>query len=218
LPPGTVNTFSPATLNYATYRSKIGSALYDAFTPYGVNAGNKAFTVTENTYRITADVVPTFEYRKYFWLGSELKYISGVCFFSSDGKFIVNWPEQTYENGVAKNERTGRRYKRVVRVLKGLRYEMEEKGYASAKKISSFQIACLAYNVLDGFYNQGELYDAVKGVAGSIWYNTYESIRSTAWTEVDEIKPMFPSDQRIKAKEVSDFFWDLMKYAELENA
>lgn len=208
---------TPATLDFQTYKKKISNALYDHFTFYGVTPGNKAFTVTENSYRITADVVPTFEYRKYFWSGSTLRYISGVCFFTDDGKFIVNWPEQTYTNGVAKNERTGRRYKKVVRVLKGLRNEMEENGYESAKKISSFQIACLAYNVMDAFFQKDDLYEDVKGVSGQIWYSAYDPARCAAWTEVDEIKSLFPSDQPGKAKEVADFFWDLMKYTEFQD-
>lgn len=207
---------SPATLDYQTYRTKISRALYDKFTIYGVEAGDKAFKVKENTYRICADVVPTFEYRQYYWQGAGLMYRSGTCFFTASGKFIVNWPEQTLANGVAKNTRTGKRYKKVVRVLKGLRNEMESKGYASAKKISSFQISCLAYNVLDGYYGNNDLYDDVKGVAGSIWYGTYDPSRCSAWTEIDEIKPLFPPEQPGNAKEVADFFWDLMKYAELE--
>lgn len=205
--------FVTAELDYGTYRAKVGKALNDAFTARSVSVGNKAFTITENTHRIVADVVPTFEYRKYY---RDNTYISGVCFITSDGKFIVNWPEQTHSNGVAKNNRTNRRYKRVVRVLKGLRNEMEEKGYASAKKISSFQISCLAYNVPDICYNQSELYDDVKTVAKLIRSNTFEAFRSSMWTEVDGIKSLFPSDQPGKAKEVADFFWDLMNYVELQ--
>lgn len=207
---------SPATLNYATYRSKVGRALYDKFTIYGVSTGDKAFKVKENTYRINADVVPVFEYRHYYWQGASLMYRTGTCFFSASGKFIVNWPEQTLANGIAKNGRTGKRYKKVVRVLKGLRNEMEAKGYISAKKISSFQLSCLAYNVPDDYYGKEDLYDDVKAVVGAIWYNTYDPSRSSAWTEVDEIKPLFPIEQPGKAKEVADFFWDVMKYAELE--
>lgn len=215
--PASSLNFTAATLDYTTYKSKIATALYDRFGVSGVKSGDKAFTIAENTYRIVADVVATFEYRQYYWQNSQLLYKSGVCFFTDSGKFIVNWPEQTYANGVLKNERTGRRYKKVVRVLKGLRNEMEANGVESAKKISSFQISCLAYNIIDGFFNNDDLYTDVKGVAGQIWYKTHDPSRSALWTEVDEIKPLFPIDQTGKQKEVANFFWDLMKYAELES-
>lgn len=207
----------PATLDFVTYKSKIERALYNRFTIHGVKVGDKAFNVKENTYRINVDVVPTFEYRKYYWQHSNLYFKTGSCFFTNSGKFIVNWPEETYANGVAKNDRTARRYKKVVRVLKGIRNEMDALGYSSAKKIASFQISCLAYNIMDGFYNSGDLYDDVKGVVGQIWYHAYNAPKSVGWTEIDEIKLMFPSDQPGKRQEVAAFFWDVMKYAELEN-
>lgn len=93
---------------------------------------------------------------------------------------------------------------------------MEDKGHASAKKISSFQIACLAYNVMDCFYSSTDLYENVKAVANQIWYHGHDSTKSVGWTEVDEIKLLYPSDQPSKAKEVADFFWDVMKYVEFQ--
>lgn len=220
LPPGVepyqANISTPAALDFATYRSKIGKVLYDRFTIYGVTPGDKAFNVDENTYRINADVVPTFEYREYYWVGSSLYYRTGSCFFSKSGKFIVNWPDQTLENGKKKNEHTGKRYKKVVRVLKSLRNEMEEKKYDSATKISSHQIACLAYNVMDGFYNNGgDLYDALNAVSGQIWYHAHDSSKAAGWTEIDGIKPLFPPETTGKFQEVAKFFWDLRQYAEL---
>lgn len=130
---------------------------------------------------------------------------------------LEDWPDETHANGVAKNKRTGNKYKKVVRVIKGLRNEMDEKGIESAKKISSFQISCLAYNI-NAFYGKDDLYDNVKGVVGSIWFHTTQSGRSANWTEVDEIKLLFPQDQPNKRKEVAAFFWDVIQYAELNNA
>ena len=93
---------------------------------------------------------------------------------------------------------------------------MEAKGYATAKKVSSFQIACLAYNLDDYWYGNNELYDDVKSVANQIWYKTYDATRCSGWTEIDRIKPMFTADQ--KRVDASNFFWDLLQYAELGNS
>ena len=219
LPPGTLAAevpIYPATLTYADYKNKLQRALQSRFGVYGVVRGDKAFNVKENTYRIKADVVPAFEYKQFFY--SSLGLLStriGISFLTDSGTRIVNWPKQTLANGRAKNDRTRTRYKKVVRVLKGLRNEMEEKGYESAKTISSFQLACLAYNVSDGFYGNADLYDDVKGVSGQIWYAAYEPQQSLSWTEIDEIKPLFPVDQPNRRKEVADFFWSLRTYSEL---
>lgn len=207
--------FQTSTLSFAAYKLKVKAALTDKFTAAYVKPGDKAFKILPNSYRISTDVVPTFEYRKYYYVGSQLYVRTGSCFYTDSGKFIINWPDETHKNGVAKNERTGRRYKKVVRVLKGLRYEMDLLGYESAKKISSFQLACLAYNLLDVCYGGESLYDDVKKAAGQIWYHAYTPAESANWTEIDEIKPMFPSDQPSKRQEVADFFWQLRNYAEL---
>lgn len=215
LPPG-VNAYDipifPVTLDFSTYRAKVWKALLDRFTATGVQDGNKAFKVRENTYRICADVVPTFVYKEFYRQGSDLYVKTGSAFLSKSGRLIVNWPEETYSNGVLKNNRTMRRYKKVVRILKGLRNEMDDAGYPSAKKISSFQISCLAYNVMDVFYLSDDLYDVVQGVVSQIWFHALDSSRSGSWTEIDEIKPLFPADQPNKAREVSAFFWDVMQY------
>lgn len=207
--------FQTSTLSFSAYKLKVKAALIDKFTATYVKPGDKAFKILPNSYRISTDVVPTFEYRNYYYIGEQLKVRTGSCFYTDSGKFIINWPDETHNNGVAKNERTGRRYKKVVRVLKGLRYEMELLGFESAKKISSFQLACLAYNLLDVCYGSDTLYDDVKRAASQIWYHAYIPAESAHWTEIDEIKPMFPSDQPTKRQEVADFFWQLRSYAEL---
>lgn len=83
-----------------------------------VTRGNKAFDLHSNSYRVDADVVACFEHRRYNKDGT---YTKGTQFTTKDGKTIVNFPEQHYANGVSKNNATGRRYKRVVRILKRLK-------------------------------------------------------------------------------------------------
>ena len=55
----------PGTMAFADFKSMVQKALEDYFGKAGVTRGNKAFEVHANTYRIDADVVPTFEYRRY---------------------------------------------------------------------------------------------------------------------------------------------------------
>ena len=55
----------PGTMAFADFKRMVQKALEDYLGKTGVTRGNKAFDVHANTYRIDADVVPTFEYRRY---------------------------------------------------------------------------------------------------------------------------------------------------------
>ena len=55
----------PGTMAFSDFKRMVQKALEDYFGRTGVTRGNKAFDVHANTYRIDADVVQTFEYRRY---------------------------------------------------------------------------------------------------------------------------------------------------------
>ena len=72
-----------------------------------VRRGNKAFDVNENTRRIDADAAPCFAYRLYV---NSWQYHEGTALIADDtGGRITNFPQQQYENGVAKNDATWRK-------------------------------------------------------------------------------------------------------------
>src|SRR5690606_13217999 len=97
--------------------------------------------IKANTYRVEADVAAFFEHRRYT---SQYNYLSGVEMIpdNRDPYIVRNWPEQHYENGVGKNNATGRRYKRIVRILKTLSNEMSANGIKSAASAPSFLVEC----------------------------------------------------------------------------
>ena len=82
-------------------------------------------------------------------------YRSGVAFDPDSGERIINWPEQTYNNGVERNTATGRKYKRAIRILKRLRDRMQDDGIAIAEKTPSFLIECLVWNADVDAFNRG---------------------------------------------------------------
>ena len=87
---------------FSDFKSMVKKALEDYFGKTGVTRGNKAFDIHANTYRIDADVVPTFECRRYTGKrnadGSH-HYLSGVAFDPDSGSRVINWPEQN--DGIA---------------------------------------------------------------------------------------------------------------------
>src|SRR5439155_500913 len=67
----------------------------------------------------------------------------------SPGHWITNYPQQHYDNGVAKNLATSKRFKCVVRILKNLENQMVKDN--SSPVVASYLIESLAYNVPDHY-------------------------------------------------------------------
>jgi hypothetical protein len=144
-PEGTTHqTFgnTDATYHYQQYKNEIEEALVAYFGSKIVHRGNKAFDVEETSYHSEIDVAPFFEHRRYSNSGT---YLSGVELQPDNGQppKVINWPEQHYENGVAKNNATSRRYKAAARIIKNIKNEMSESGIAVPASIIGFLIECL---------------------------------------------------------------------------
>jgi hypothetical protein len=178
---------------YSQFKNEVDEALVAKFGRRGVTRGNKAFDVHANNYRVDADAVPCFEHRRYtkrLWNG-QYDYISGTEFMSDDGRQVINWPKQHYDNGVPKNHDTGNRFKFIVRALKRLRNEMEEEGVPEAKPIPSYLIECLVWNVPNaGFANPYYSAD-VRYVLAHTFNATRSGDGCQEWGEVNELKYLF---------------------------
>lgn len=109
-----------------TFKDDCLDALIHAFGPNMVERHNKCITVSEKSTTLPADVVPCTTHRRYDSLGTSS---DGIEITPDCGPKIINWPQQDHDNGVAKNTRTPRRYKRIVRGLKALENLMAESGF-----------------------------------------------------------------------------------------
>ncbi|MFC5527520.1 nucleotidyltransferase [Rhodanobacter ginsengisoli] len=208
----------PGTMAFADFKNMVQKALVDYFGKGGVTRGNKAFDVHANTYRIDADVVPTLEYRRYTGQtnadGSH-HYLSGVAFDPDSGERIINWPEQTYNNGVNRNTATGRKYKRVIRILKRLRDKMRDEDVAIAKKTSSFLIECLVWNADVDAFSKDSYTAIVRHVLADLWSRTRKDEDCSEWGEVNELKYLFRSVQPWTRREANEFLqaaWNHIGY------
>jgi len=220
-PAGTdMNTFgnSGAGLKFSDFKNQVGYALQRRFGITGVTRGAKSFKVHANTYRIDADVVPVFEYRWYYLNNGIQDHLSGIKFISDAGASVINWPEQTYQNGVDKNRATGWKYKQVVRILKNLRGEMQAANIQAAKDFPSFLIESLVWNVADNFFDGDDLYDIVNKVVLDAWYNTYDEGRCKKWTEVNGIKYLFSTSQPWTRIQANNFLWAVREFVGFSNS
>lgn len=218
---------SAATYTYAQFKNDVGAALVKKFGAAGVKRGDKAFDVHANTYRVDADVVATFAHRRYLaaesgpvpgmvvrdWIKPE-----GMQFFAdSGGGRIVNWPEQHYTNGVAKNKASGYRFKSAVRVLKNLKYEMQAGGTEDQKKAAraapSYLCECLMFNVPDFIGDSPREY--VRNAVAYLYQQTKTEGGCSEWGEVNELKYLFRGPQPWTREQSNSFLFHAWQYSEL---
>jgi len=192
------NITVPADYSFAEFKNDVESAMVGHFGRDKVKRGNKAFDIHENTYRVDADVVPCFDYKRFQDNGLTPK---GTAFNQDRGGRVINWPDQNYRNGVGKNEATGRRFKSVVRILKHLRNDMDEAAIPAAKQISSFLIESLVWNVPNEGFGHGTLTADVRWTLAHLFNNTMNYEDCKDWTEVNDLKYLFlASDPRMVAQ------------------
>jgi predicted nucleotidyltransferase len=185
--------FSPATYDYSTFKNEVETALVNKFGRSAVTRGNKAFDIKATSARVEADVAAFFEHRRYY---ARDKYYSGVQMYTDNGNKIINWPEQHYNNGVDKNSKTYRRYKRSVRILKKLKNAMENHNYIDQDRISGFFIECLVWNVPNNYFNYDSHYDRIKAIITYLYNETKKEEIINDWGEVSDLKYVFRGKNR----------------------
>ena len=206
----------PGTLPFSDFKDMIQTALRNYFGGQGVARGNKAFDVHANTYRIDADVVPTFEHRRYKKHSDGTHtYLSGVALLTDTGQLIKNWPQQTYENGVERNHATRRKYKRLIRILKRLRDKMQEVNTVSPRPVPSFLIECLVWNAELAAFARDSYTDILRHVLANTWNRTRDDTECREWGEVNELKYLFGEHQPWTQRQAHDFLqsaWDYVGF------
>ena len=84
-----------------------------------------------------------------------LKYNDGIALYLPDEKrWIVSFPQLHYKHGLKKEESTNRRFKRTIRMFKGVRNHLLENGMLSDGVAPSYFIECLLYNVPDCLFSK----------------------------------------------------------------
>jgi len=212
LPDGTAPTqfgITPETYSYPTFKNDVDRALKSYLGAQAVTRGNKAFDIHENTYRIDADALAAFEYR---WYRADGSWLEGTSFLPDRGGQVVNWPEQNYQNGVRKNDATGRGFKGVVRILKRLKGEMVENGLANARPIPSFLIECLAWNVPDTDFTHNTWAADLRAVLLYLFNGTLDAAACQDWCEINDIKDLFHSRQPWTREATHAFIIDAWSY------
>lgn len=179
-----------------------------------VHRKNKSIKVDGNTYRKQADTVPSFAMR-YYSKSEENNYsdfIEGITIYADDGEIINNFPKQHISNGKAKNVRTNYYYKKMVRIMKKMRYEMQKYYYSSANEVSSFGLESLLWNLPDDIFRK---YTTYKYAFGEIVKYLYDhKLYLWSYKEANGIKKLCPNPQSVE--KYQSFIDDLYRFYEYD--
>lgn len=205
--------FTVAPTPQKAFKDEVQEALTYKFGK-DVERRNKSIKVHGNTYRKDADTVPCLRYRDYrldYYNNSE-NYIGGIVIKTDDGETIINYPEQHIENGKRKNNETNRYYKKMVRIIKKMRYLMEDYGYKSAKEVSSFGLESLLWNLPNGEFTRYSSYGFIFGdIVNYIFKNT---IMLLTYKEANGVKSLCPSSDDVT--KYTAFIKDLYSFYEYD--
>lgn len=198
--------------SFSEFKDDVENALVKKFGRSEVVRKNKCITIKENTYRVETDVVPTWNFRRYSKNGN---YVLGARFWSDDGKRITNYPKQHIENGKEKNTNTQRRFKRLTRIHKRLRYKMIEDGIPLNNNITSFLLECLVWNCPNSILNNSSSWtEMLKLSIGHLYKNTTKDELCEEWGEVSELLYLIRPFRKWSREEIQQYLATAWKYLE----
>jgi hypothetical protein len=203
---------NPSNYEFSTYKNSVEAALVKKFGRSDVVRNDKCLTVKESSDRVETDVVPTFEYRRY---SESRSYVQGVRFESDKGKIIDNFPIQHIENGKGKNRRTLKRFKRLTRIYRRIRYTMIDDGTPVSDSITSFLLECLVWNVPDNIFNNNYSWtDRLKSSIVYLYENTKSQELCKEWGEVSELLYLFHPGRKWTSADVNAYLVTMWNYLE----
>ncbi len=190
---------------FEQFRNDVHSLLEAEFGALGIEPKNKCIRVKGNTYRINADVVPAFRHKRFSGLNKVEA--EGVAFKKDFGcgDRVISFPDHHYDNGVAKNTRTSRAYKSVVRILKNTRNELIDQGKFPKDIMSSFFLECLVWNVPDHHFSHATYKDMVSSVTLHVWSEMKEIAKAHNYAEVSDLMWLFKGNTKRTPQQAEDF-------------
>ena len=134
----------PAAHTLEEFYGECLAALRATFGAAQVSPGNKAVRLEPSGGRLPADILVCQTHREY---RPNLAWNEGITFQTRrDRRWIVNYPRQHHDNGVAKSGNTSGRFKAAVRMIKRARNELPASSGYGAAAAPSYFVECLLYN------------------------------------------------------------------------
>ena len=202
---------NPISYSAPDFKNHVQNALVNKLGS-DVKRKNKCIAIEGNTYRVGADVVPTWQYRRYSLDGS---FVEGVRFFADSKESVTNFPIQHIDNGKLKNSQTQRRFKRLTRIFKRIKTKMIEDGESVNQNITSFLLECLVWNVPDWIFNDYETWsDRLKKSITFLYNSTKDEKDCKDWGEVSDLLYLFHSGRKWSREDANTYLLNLWRYLE----
>ncbi|MGX5508357.1 nucleotidyltransferase domain-containing protein [Bacillus toyonensis] len=186
--------FTTATPRPKSFKDEVENALKGTFGN-DVQRANKSIKINGNTYRKDADSVPCRRYKNYsqdFSYNPE-NFIGGIVITADTGERIINYPEQHIKNGKEKNVSTNYYYKKMVRIIKKIRYLMKENDIIAANGVSSFALESLLWNIPNDKYLEYKYYRNVYMFDMLIKYLKEHNYLLSSYKEANGINLLCPT-------------------------
>lgn len=179
-----------------------------------VERKNKSIKIHGNYYRKDADTVPCRRYRDYRndYLKDSSNYVGGIVIYPDDGGEIINYPEQHTDNGVLKNNNTDFYYKKMVRIIKKMRYLMSDYGINSANCVSSFGLESMLWNIPDEVFKKYSIYRFLFSEIVEYLFDNKNKLQS--FKEANGIKMLCPT--KLDIESYTKFIDDLHAFYEYD--
>ena len=145
--------FVDSQFNILTFKNEVLNILRS--NGFNAKKGSKCINVDfSETNKKSFDIVPCLRYRDYSneYFNNVDNFRKGAAIITEQGEERINYPEQSIENSISKNNLTNYYYKKVVRILKNVKKDMEEENNSYAKAVSSYELECLIYNVPNDYF------------------------------------------------------------------
>lgn len=159
LPPAQEEAFkyfhSDAKYTHVNFKADVLSVLSEKYED-DVDSGEKAIAIAANGNRRKADVIAAIQFRRYhkFLSNSDQSYDDGICFYTSSGERIANYPKQHSDNLTKKHQSTSEWFKPMARILKNIRGRLITEGMIESGVAPSYYLEGLLYNVPDAHFGQ----------------------------------------------------------------
>lgn len=202
-----------STYLFSQFKSEVHQVLVARFGASEAIRRNKCILVKANSYRVNADVVPCFTYKK-FRSPTEVS-AEGIKSIADDGRAFDSFPDQHYANGVSKNARTQRMYKSVTRILKNVRNELLDLRQIDKKLMPSFFLECLTWNVPDPLFTANSYKEATRNIMLRLWNDMGNLVISQEYAEISNLKGLFEGHPQRTPEQVRSFLqnaWSFLGY------
>jgi hypothetical protein len=149
-----------ASYRFGDFKTDVIASLWKSFGAEAVKVGNKAIKISANGNRRSADVVVATQFRRYTSFYSSYlrtpneQYVRGICFFTSNGERIVDYPKQHSASCTTKHQSTKAWFKPMVRILKNMRGRLVENRLIEEGTTLSYFLEGLLYNVPDALFGK----------------------------------------------------------------